>query len=67
LPISAWTQARSANTSAGIGTARDLTLDDAIQYLGNDDLLEVTPVSLRIRKKILNHDVRQRTRRAQKA
>ena len=45
---------------------RELTLDEAIQYLGVDDLLEVTPVSLRIRKKILNHDIRARTKRAQK-
>jgi GTP-binding protein len=46
---------------------RELTLDDAIQFLDNDDLLEVTPVSLRIRKKMLNHDLRMRARRAQKA
>lgn len=54
-------------TSDMLNAPHDLTLDDAIQYLSNDDLLEVTPVSLRIRKKILNHDIRQRTRRAQKA
>ena len=53
-------------TSDMLNVARDLTLDDAIQYLGNDDLLEVTPVSLRIRKKMLNHDLRARARRAQK-
>ncbi len=45
---------------------RDLTLDDALQYLTGDDLLEVTPQSLRIRKKILNNDLRARTRRAAK-
>jgi len=39
---------------------RVLSLDDAIQFLGAGDLLEVTPQSMRIRKKILNHDVRQR-------
>ena len=45
---------------------RDLSLDDAIEYLANDDLLEVTPMSLRIRKKMLNHDLRARARRAQR-
>jgi GTP-binding protein len=50
-----------------LNAQRELTLDDAIQFLDNDDLLEVTPVSLRIRKKVLNHDLRQRARRAQKA
>jgi GTP-binding protein len=39
---------------------RQLSLDDAIQYLDKGDLLEVTPESLRIRKKILDHNVRQR-------
>jgi len=39
---------------------RVLSLDDAIEYLGPDDLLEVTPESLRIRKKELRHDIRQR-------
>jgi GTP-binding protein len=53
-------------TSDMLTPPRELTLDDAIQYLGNDDLLEVTPQSLRIRKKVLNHDIRQRARRAAK-
>ncbi|MEZ4642211.1 MAG: translational GTPase TypA [Chloroflexota bacterium] len=39
---------------------RVLSLDDAIEYLDKDDLLEVTPNSLRIRKKELRHDVRQK-------
>jgi GTP-binding protein len=40
---------------------RILTLDDAIEYLGNDELLEVTPDSLRIRKRELHHGMRQRS------
>ncbi len=39
---------------------RILSLDDAIEYLSGDELLEVTPDSLRVRKKELRHDVRQR-------
>ena len=54
-------------TSDMLTAAHELTLDDAIQYLGNDDLLEVTPQSLRIRKKVLNHDVRLRARRGPKS
>ena len=49
-----------------LNVTRELSLDDAIQFLDNDDLLEVTPLSLRIRKKMLNHEQRQRIRRAQK-
>jgi GTP-binding protein len=43
-----------------LSTPRLMSLDDSIQYLGPDELLEVTPQSLRIRKKILRHDVRQK-------
>jgi GTP-binding protein len=37
-----------------------MSLDESIEYLGPDELLEVTPESLRIRKKELRHDVRQK-------
>jgi GTP-binding protein len=32
---------------------RDLSLDDAIEYISNDELVEVTPKAWRLRKKIL--------------
>ena len=39
---------------------RIMSLDDAIEYLGGDELLEVTPEALRVRKKELQHGIRQR-------
>jgi GTP-binding protein len=57
---------KPSGTNEMLNAPRELTLDDAIQFLDNDDLLEVTPASLRVRKKILNHDQRQRARKAQK-
>ena len=33
---------------------RDMSLDECIEYLADDELLEVTPKSLRIRKRILD-------------
>ena len=39
---------------------RILSLDDAIEYLDNDELLEVTPKSLRVRKRELQHSLRYR-------
>ncbi len=35
-------------------TPRDMSLDEAIEYLSDDELLEVTPENFRIRKRILN-------------
>jgi GTP-binding protein len=37
--------------------ARQMSLDEAIEYLGDDELLEVTPLNYRIRKRVLgSHD-----------
>jgi GTP-binding protein len=49
-----------AEINAGLTPPRILSLDDAIDYLGLDELLEVTPQSLRMRKKELNHEIRQK-------
>jgi GTP-binding protein len=37
---------------------RKMSLDEAIEYLADDELLEVTPTNYRIRKRILNTDDR---------
>jgi GTP-binding protein len=42
-------------------TPRDMSLDECIEYLTDDELLEVTPASLRIRKRILDRHDRART------
>ncbi len=39
---------------------RDMSLDECIEYLADDELLEVTPESLRIRKRILDSHIRIR-------
>jgi GTP-binding protein len=39
---------------------REMSLDESIEYLGDDELLEVTPKSLRIRKRILDSHTRGR-------
>ena len=47
---------------------RRMSLDEAIEYLSDDELLEVTPVSYRIRKRILNTDDRGKvTKKAKEA
>ena len=39
---------------------RDLSLDDAIEFLADDELLEVTPVTYRLRKRVLTKHDRDR-------
>ena len=48
-----------------------MTLEEAIEYITDDDLIEITPKSIRLRKKILNTELRMkemmRKRRAMEA
>ena len=43
-----------------LNTARKLSLEQCIEFIDNDELLEVTPKSLRIRKLHLDHNDRKR-------
>jgi GTP-binding protein len=40
-----------------------LTLEDAIDYIGDDELVEITPVNIRIRKQFLNETERNRAKK----
>jgi GTP-binding protein len=53
-------RAKPSETTDGLTPARQLSLDDYIEFLADDELLEVTPTSLRVRKRILNTEVRIR-------
>jgi GTP-binding protein len=49
-------------------TPREMSLDECIEYLNQDELLEVTPESLRIRKRVLNkHERLRQTKRIREA
>ena len=54
------TNMRSSNKDIEIRliTPRSMSLDEAIEYLADDELLEVTPAAFRIRKKTLNTEER---------
>lgn len=43
-----------------ISQAKKMSLEECIEFLENDELLEVTPQSLRLRKKFLDHNERKR-------
>jgi GTP-binding protein len=43
-----------------------MSLDEAIEYLAEDELLEVTPLSLRIRKRVLDMNLRYRDAKKQR-
>ncbi|WP_356947995.1 hypothetical protein, partial [Lactobacillus intestinalis] len=43
-----------------IKTPKTMTLEEAIEFLNDDEYCEVTPESIRLRKKILNTSERQK-------
>ena len=50
----------SSDEALRLTPIKPLTLEESLEFLGDDELLEVTPESLRIRKKILDHTIRGR-------
>ena len=52
--------------ATGLTPATKLSLERAIEYVAIDELVEVTPKSLRLRKRILNQGERQKARKSGK-
>ena len=46
---------------------RVLSLEQCLEFLADDELLEVTPKSLRLRKRILDHSQRMKALKGNKA
>lgn len=54
------TRASGKDHSAAIKTPKTLSLEESIEFLNDDEYCEVTPQSVRLRKKILNTTERQK-------
>ncbi len=48
-----------ADDALNLTPARKMTLEDALEYIGDDELVEITPASIRLRKKILEPGMRK--------
>jgi GTP-binding protein len=57
-------RASSADEALRLVPVRDLTLEQAIEYIAEDELVEVTPLSIRMRKKILAGNMRPKSKKA---
>lgn len=60
------TNMRASGTDEAIRLTpiRKMTLEDCLDYIGDDELVEVTPVSLRLRKKWLTENERKKNGKA---
>lgn len=58
--------AASAEDSLRLVSVQPLTLEESLEFIEDDELLEVTPKSLRMRKRELDHSQRMRTQSRKK-
>ncbi|MBS0633418.1 MAG: translational GTPase TypA [Verrucomicrobia bacterium] len=59
-------RSQGSGVATGLTPAAKLSLERAIEYIAADELLEVTPKSLRLRKRILNNNARQKAAKSGK-
>ncbi len=57
------TRSSGADDALKLSPKRELSLEQSLEFIDTDELLEVTPKSLRIRKKILDPTMRKRAAR----
>ena len=56
------TRASGSDEALRLVPPRRMSLEDCLEFLAEDELLEVTPKSLRLRKRILNNSLRMKAR-----
>jgi GTP-binding protein len=62
------TNMRSANKdqTSTMKSARNLSLEQSLEYLNDDEYCEITPESIRLRKKILDKNEREKSAKKKK-
>ena len=60
------TRASGSDDALRLVPPRQMSLEQCLEFLADDELLEVTPKSLRMRKRILNHEMRMKALKGKK-
>ena len=60
------TRAAGSDDAMRLNSPKKMSLEECLEFLNDDELLEVTPVSLRIRKSILDSELRAKARAKEK-
>lgn len=55
-------RSKGEGVAVGLDVAREMGLEDALEYISDDELVEVTPSNIRLRKKVLSALDRKRAR-----
>jgi GTP-binding protein len=69
VKVKPFSNMREANKEATVvlKQAREITLESALEYIEGDELVEITPTAVRIRKRLLSENDRKRADRAEKS
>ena len=59
------TRASGSDDALRLVPPRRLSLEDSLEFIADDELLEVTPKSIRIRKRILDNSMRAKAKAKQ--
>ncbi|MDO4481516.1 MAG: translational GTPase TypA [Bacillota bacterium] len=59
------TRASGSDEALRLVPPKKMSLEQSLEFLKNDELLEITPKSIRLRKRILNHEERMKQRSRQ--
>jgi GTP-binding protein len=57
-------RAASADKSIILAPPVTFTLEEALEYIEDDELVEITPKSIRLRKRMLTENERKKSRRS---
>ena len=57
------TRSSSSDEALKLIPIQELSLEGAIEFIADDELVEVTPKSIRIRKAILDHQLRAKSKK----
>ena len=57
------TRSKASDEAIILPTAKTFSLEEALEFIENDELVEVTPDAIRLRKKILDQKERFRSNR----
>ncbi len=56
------TRSSSSDDALRLIPPKKMSLEESLEYIGDDELLEITPLNVRIRKQILNGELRAKAR-----
>lgn len=60
------TRSSSSDEALRLITPKKMSLEECLEFIGDDELLEITPKNIRIRKRILNSELRAKARAKEK-